>query len=477
MSAEISSVLRSDLNALFREGAQGGLTDAQLLERFLSRRGEGGEAAFTALVERHGPLVYRVCRDVLGNRADAEDAFQATFLALVRSGPSIRKRDSLRSWLFGVARRVSIRARHDAARSRRKDVEAASRSRLVQEEEPLDELRSVLCDELARLPEKYREPVLLCDMEGLSYDQAARRIGCPTGTVGVRLMRARQRLRGLLVRRGIGLSLAAIGESVAALKALAEIPPALVAAVVHAAATRSPAWMEVLASLGAGLSNGPSLGRRAIPALILLAGVSVASIALALATARDTPAGRGQAVSPIAQQDVPSQVARPGTVDFRVEDRTTRRPLAGVTLELQVDGRRASESVTDESGRHVLVLPRSDPESVAVIGRKPGYAPMKVILRGDSMPDRTIPEAYSLALSPPLPIGGVVRDEGGRPVEGVAIDIFQWTRGVGRELLALEGLAVNTDGQGRWRADVVPDGFDPGRLQLSFSHAAFMTQY
>jgi RNA polymerase sigma factor (sigma-70 family) len=477
MSAGISSALRADFTSLFRDGVQSGLTDAQLLEQFLTRRGEGGEAAFTALVERHGPMVLRVCGDVLGDGADAEDAFQATFLALVRSGGSIRKRDSVQSWLFGVARRIAVLARHDAARARRRERDAASRVQLVREDEPLEELRSVLSDELARLPEKYREPVLLCDMEGLSYDQAARRIGCPTGTVGVRLMRARQRLRGRLVRRGIGLSVAAIGESVASLKALAEVPPALVHAVVHAAATRSPGWREVLASLEAGLSIGPSVGRRAIPALILLAGASVASIALALAIARDTPAGRGQAVSPITQQVVPSQAASPGTVDFRVEDRTTRRPLAGVTLELQVDGRRASASVTDESGRHVLVLPRSDPESVAVVARKPGYAPMQVILRGDSMPDRTIPAAYSLALSPPLPIGGVVRDESGRPVEGVAIDVFQWARGVGRELLATEGLAVKTDAQGRWRADVIPDGFDPGRLQLSFSHAAFMTQY
>ena len=102
MSAGISSVLSKDLGSLFREGTLSGLTDGQLLERFLSRRGDGGEAAFTALVERHGPMVYRVCRDVLGNSEDAQDAFQATFLVLVRSSQTIRKRESVQSWLFGV---------------------------------------------------------------------------------------------------------------------------------------------------------------------------------------------------------------------------------------------------------------------------------------------------------------------------------------------------------------------------------------
>ena len=199
MSAGISSVLSKDLASLFQEGTLSGLTDGQLLERFLSRRGDGGEAAFTALVERHGPMVYRVCRDVLGNSEDAEDAFQATFLVLVRSARTIRKRESVQSWLFGVARRVANRSRLNAARRRKRDLDAAGRMRLVHEERQLDELRAVLDDELARLPEKYREPVLLCDMEGLSYDEAARRMGCPPGTVGVRLMRARQRLEGRLV--------------------------------------------------------------------------------------------------------------------------------------------------------------------------------------------------------------------------------------------------------------------------------------
>ena len=166
-----------------------------------------------------------------------------------------------------------------------------------------------------------------------------------------------------------------------------------------------------------------------------------------------------------------------GKVDFRVVDRATRNPLAGVSLELRVGGRRVSDSTTDGSGHGVFTLPRGDAESLEVIARKPGYAPMRVTLRGDNILDRTIPPSYTLALSPPLPIGGVVRDESGRPVEGVKVRLSQWTPVLGREQMELAEVAPKTDAQGRWRAEVIPAGFDPGRLQISFEHPAFMTQF
>ncbi len=170
------------LETLYRAGAVGNLTDGQLLEWFVAGRGAGeaAEAGFTALVDRHGPMVLRVCRQILGDTHDAEDAFQATFLVLVRKAGSVRKRDSVASWLHGIARRVARRARSDRARRleyERRGAEMAGRTeaRSAGEFECWPELH----EEVARLPERYREPIVLCYLEGLTTDEASRRLDCP----------------------------------------------------------------------------------------------------------------------------------------------------------------------------------------------------------------------------------------------------------------------------------------------------------
>src|SRR5262249_26989691 len=145
------------------------LTDGDLLERFLTRR---EEAAFALLVQRHGPMVLGVCRRVLHDRHTAEDAFQATFLILVRRATSIRKHESVGSWLHGVARRVAVKARAQAAARCRRERRATDMPRA----QPLDdltwqELRGVLDEEIGRLPEKYRAALVHCALEGQSYDQ------------------------------------------------------------------------------------------------------------------------------------------------------------------------------------------------------------------------------------------------------------------------------------------------------------------
>ena len=198
------------LQTLFTLGTAGALTDGELLERFASRRGAAAEAAFAALVERHGPVVLRVCRDVLGNSADAEDAFQATFLVLVRRASTIRNRDSLASWLYGVALRVAGCDRSATARRRVHERKAAERT-TDHVEGGEDDLGPVLHEEVGRLPEKYRAAVVLCYWEGLTHEQAADRLRWPVGTVRSRLSWARQRLRARLIRRGLAPAIA-VGE-------------------------------------------------------------------------------------------------------------------------------------------------------------------------------------------------------------------------------------------------------------------------
>ncbi len=188
---------------LFAAGVVGGLSDGELLERFLQDRGATGEAAFRALVERHGPMVLRVCNQMLNDRHAAEDAFQATFLVLARQARAIRNRDSVACWLFGVARRAA--ARIHVAEARRRRFERGSTPRLTvvapAQSEP-SECWPEIHAEVERLPEKYRVPIVLCYFEGLTHEQAASLLRWPVGTVKTRLSRAREQLRARLERRG-----------------------------------------------------------------------------------------------------------------------------------------------------------------------------------------------------------------------------------------------------------------------------------
>jgi RNA polymerase sigma factor (sigma-70 family) len=198
-------VMVKSVQTLFNLGAIGGISDGELLGSFAAGHSERAELAFTALVERHGPMVLRVCRSILRDEHDAQDAFQATFLVLVRRAGVIRKRESVGSWLHGVAVRVSTCARTSAARRQRHERSAAAGATVYSpDESDSREIAAVLHEELGRLPARYREAVVLCHLEGLSCEVAAQRLGWPVGTVKSRLSRARERLLHRLIRRGIG---------------------------------------------------------------------------------------------------------------------------------------------------------------------------------------------------------------------------------------------------------------------------------
>jgi RNA polymerase sigma factor (sigma-70 family) len=208
-----------------------------LLERFKARSGDAAELAFAALVERHGPMVFRVCRSVLRDPHEAHDAFQATFLVLVRRAGSLWVRESLGPWLHQVAYRVASCARSAGARRRRHERRAAELAGPGLTEDVRDDLDGVLHDEVDRLPWGCRVAVTLCYFEGLSPEQAASRIGCPVGTVQSRLARGRERLRVRLTRRGLA---PALGVLAAGAGAEAAAPPAaLVEATVRTAMSRA----------------------------------------------------------------------------------------------------------------------------------------------------------------------------------------------------------------------------------------------
>jgi RNA polymerase sigma factor (sigma-70 family) len=192
------------VHTVFTAGTVAGLSDGQLLAQFAARSGDAAELAFSALVERHGPMVLRVCRGILRDEHDAQDAFQATFLVLARKAGSLWARDSLGPWLYGVAFRTASCARSAEIVRREHEQRAAElMTRVVVAEEDWDDRGRVLHEEVSRLPERYRRPILLCYFEGLTHDQAASQLNWPVGTVRSRLFRARERLRTRLTRRGI----------------------------------------------------------------------------------------------------------------------------------------------------------------------------------------------------------------------------------------------------------------------------------
>jgi RNA polymerase sigma factor (sigma-70 family) len=203
-------------------------TDGQLLELFAQRR---DESAFEALVRRHGAMVLGVCRRILRNNHDAEDAFQATFLVLACKAGMVRPRHMVAGWLYSVACNTALKLRGTLARRRVIEREAAAMPRPEPPSDAWRQLEPLLDDTLRGLPDKYRVPIVLCDLEGKSRKEAARQLGWPEGTVATRLARGRQMLARRLARHGLALSATALATVVSENLASASVPPALVKSV------------------------------------------------------------------------------------------------------------------------------------------------------------------------------------------------------------------------------------------------------
>lgn len=259
------------------------LKDDQLLARFFVDR---EDAAFATIVERYGPLVYGVCRRILPDTNDAEDAFQATFLVLVRKGGTLRDPGRLASWLYGVAYRTARKLRAKAAlrsRSERQASEMPTKSDVS--EMTYDELRAILDEEISRLPEKYALPLVLCYLEGKTNAQAAAQLGWPEGSISRRLSRARELLRSRLARRGLAMSVALIA-AVFARPSAAAVPAGLLSATTRAATlvaqgaeleeVVSPAAAKAVHDVLSGMSAATKFAIPAIVALVALVSVTTA---------------------------------------------------------------------------------------------------------------------------------------------------------------------------------------------------------
>ncbi|MGO9921078.1 MAG: sigma-70 family RNA polymerase sigma factor [Isosphaeraceae bacterium] len=305
------------IGALFRDGSATGMSDEQLLERFVSQRGAAAEHAFEALVQRHGRMVMGVCRSVVLDLHDAEDAFQATFLILARKASSLREPALLGPWLHGVARRTAQKAKARRARLEGIIRRAGCLTELESEARPdqgmsRDEEAELLHGEISRLPERYRRPVVLCYLEGLTHEEAARQLGWPMGTLGVRLMRARERLRARLTRRGMaptGLAALQFGPPAEPLaSSLVEQTARTALSFASGTAPLSGAIPAHVIAIATGVLRTMSMHRIATRIAAVLACGLVAAGSAALALSAQSKRPNAGTPSPAAQKASPAKV-------------------------------------------------------------------------------------------------------------------------------------------------------------------------
>jgi RNA polymerase sigma factor (sigma-70 family) len=507
MARVASGLVVRQLESLFEVGSMAGLTDRLLLERYnASGREAAGEAAFAALVGRHGPMVLGVCQQLLGDAQHAEDTFQAVFLVLAQKARSIRDPDLLGNWLYGVAIRTARCARQQIARRRRREEGGTMRGPgpgSCDLAEPADrptidrEQADAIHGEVDRLPRAFRLPVVLCYFEGLTLDEAARRLRCPAGTLRSRLARAREKLRISLARRGVVLPAAVLAAVLAPRSASASIPPLLcdstTRAAIHFAARHTAAGCALSAPatalaqevLSAMFFNNLKLTAKA---LLLVAAITTGAgwLARSLAmmdepvkqpvapAARLAPRNTAQ-TNPTTKSD-PAATARM-TVTGRVLDpdgkaikgavvdliTRPRSPWVGASDEL--DPRTLlAQGQTDGGGRFELDSPRTASTrvfEVFAVAAAPGYGLGWAELNPDAEQPMT-----DIRLLPEQVVRVRLIDVAGEPARGVEVVVS----GIGRSsgMAKYDGVSLGTSsprGIRVWPRPVKTD--DQGRISMS----------
>jgi RNA polymerase sigma factor (sigma-70 family) len=453
---------RSPLQRLFNLGAVGTLSDAQLLDRFVSRRDEAAEAAFEELAIRHGPMVLRVCRGVLHDAHDAEDAFQAVFLVLANRAGTVRRSGSVASWLFGVAQRVASRARRSATRRHRLDQIIAERTSASDPPSEIDPDWEILHEEIDGLPERLRAPVVLCYLQGLTYAAVAQQLGVSEIAIRGRLARARDRLRHRLTRRGV-----TVPAGLLAAGAVGPLPSAVPLSLVHSTVRIALGFAagNTAAVLARGVLNAMLLHQLKVAAMLLALGIGGSFWTWrALATADDKgPARPGNAAATTKSSPARPQPALsptytyPITITGRAVD-LDGKPVAGARIYLasrQAEYRRIAETVADAEGRYAfhdvpLPIERAKPNAVGgrdqgsfqVFGEADGFGfawrPQKWFYPLPKPPNitdepgfRDPPSCYEasdkieldLRFPSAAQLSGTVVDDHGKPIPGVRLEI------------------------------------------------------
>ncbi len=435
------------------------LPDHQLLERFATLR---DEAAFAAILRRHGPMVLSVCRSVLHNVHDAEDAFQAAFLVLARKAGSIQRRESVSSWLYRVAYHLAVKAQANAARRKNHEKRAA----VMPSAEPvmdmsLRELQGILHEEIERLPEQYRAPVVLCGLEEKSLEEAAHLLGWSKGCVKGRLQRAREQLRLRLRRRGVALSIGLLSAALATNSVTAQVPARLITSTLRTA-LQIAAGGELAA--GAVSANVAALIQGARPtmffgkvkiAIIFVLAIGISASGLSVLAYRELAADSA---------DPPSKETTKGAGPRRVEtatpvNKTGRdsisvrgrvfgpdgKPFARAKLYFHPSASAKKSprmiATSGEDGRFEFALERTESERTTARFSAPDHPTKQIVAVAEGYGcdwagvDPTAPEGeLVLRLVKDVPIRGRILDQEGRPVRGAKVRVLDLTAYPGEDL-------------------------------------------
>ncbi|HEY3789951.1 MAG TPA: sigma-70 family RNA polymerase sigma factor, partial [Urbifossiella sp.] len=429
----------------------------------------GDRAALAELVARHGPMVWNVCRHMLGD-ADAEDAFQATFLALIRFASRIRKQAALGSWLYGVAVRVSLSARREAGRRRNRERVAAA-SEAISPSEPDDraERMAAVHQEVAALPEVDRSAFVLCVMEGLTQAEAATRLGQTPGAIAGQVARAKKRLAARLTERGIVPALAALGTA----SITGAVPPGLVERVVNLTGAEAPPAVLRLVKGATGMSLSSKMLLAAAAAVCAI--LAVAGVQLGAADVPPDPPAATKEEKPVA---VAAEKKAEGgrTWKGRIRERGTDKPIAGAEVVIAItadevpakklakidrkviqktdaDGKYEFPVTAEEAARGGLYieLTISSKEHTQYFG---GYG-YSLILKNETLGQR--PFFENLVLWPGKPVEGVVKTPEGKPAAGVKVLAYT-TPFAGKTGSNSRFPETKTDDQGRFRLMVYAEG-------------------
>jgi RNA polymerase sigma factor (sigma-70 family) len=480
MATLASAAVVRQIGSLFEGSAVAGLSDRQLLDRFTAQRDAAGQAAFAALVMRHGPMVLGVCLQFLGDRHHAEDAFQAVFLILARKARSIRDPDLLGNWLYGVAMRTSRYARLRLSRQRKNEeagsmLDAGSSVAVASAEQSVlaREQAALLHDEIERLPRAFRLAVVLCYLEGLTVHEAARRLRCSHGTVRSRMARARDKLRRALIRRGVVLPAAALAATLAPRSASASVSPDLCETTARAAIqfAAGQAAAPLVTALALEVLRSMMYHKLKLLALTLLLLGAIATSAGYLARAlgrNDEPKSRAaDRQAPLeARPDDANQKPAPGRmfVVGRVLD-PQGKPVPGAMVTASARTKLSRDGVpdrrdlnviahadADESGRFRLDAPRTsssrDDEFMAV-ALAPGYG----VGWAEIDPDDDQPTA-DISLRPEQVIDGRLFDLQGRPAQGVVVSVSGIRSALVPNLPQRDPLRIRFGGPNYWWARV-----------------------
>jgi RNA polymerase sigma factor (sigma-70 family) len=420
MAGGLSDHVYRQVHRVFNLGAVGMMSDGQLLDWFITERDESAEAAFEELMIRHGPMVFGVCRRVLQDPHDAEDSYQAVFLVLAKRARFIRRKNSVASWLFGVAHRVAARARGRAARRRAIDLRVAARTNEAYLPSEHADDWAILHHEVEGLPGRLRTPLVLCYLEGLTYGAAAQRLGVSEGTLRGRLAQARKRLHRRLSWRGIAMP-SVLLKAGAPDVFPAPVPPALIHSTVRVARGLTSANTAVV--LARGVLYSMLLNQLKIAGLLVL----VVSVCLKAGLSWGVGPQPPDPKPPAAVATAPGRFVAKEPARRLVEVRgvvvdEAGRPVARAEVRADAFTDREAVGTTGEDGSFSIPIRRQRVDGTALLARSDGHDRSGVFQYGFNSTKAEAEKPARIVLKPVREVIVSVTDASKAQVPGAAVE-------------------------------------------------------